>query len=241
MRKLTLGLLAILAVSATVPVANAVYLTPYYNVNNGEQYLDTILTTLYGAGNLTRVYDDYDQIWHNPDGTARAKAKYAGYTQDFGYIHGTAGLSFTGIFRVTGSGYNPAVTNLNSFTPDGSGWYHFDHTLTGNYFRFGDDPSGAQLWSSDEADNGAASGNPASADHMITWRITGTSGGFGGNQIGNHVIAWEDQPIGSSDRDYNDVVVEFGGIDEVPEPGTLFLLGVVLFGAGSVAMRRRRR
>jgi hypothetical protein len=212
--------------------------TPYFAVAGGEPALDTILGSLYGVGNLVRVDDSLDQVWFNSNGHARARAKYAGYDQDFGFLKGTSGMAFTGMFQVTGGGFAPTVTSLNGFAPNAHGWYGYDHRLTGSCFRFADDTE--LTFSSRESDN-AAGGNPSSRDHMITWRITGNGGGFSDNVLGNYVACWEDVSLGRADRDYNDLIVEFGGVGEIPEPGSVVLLGLVLAAGAAAGVRRRAR
>ncbi len=253
MIKLSAYALVGLVLLATIAPTASGFFTPIYAGGGSEPDLfpgainggngKSILDVLYGAGNYTRVADSEDQIWFNPNGSARATAKYAGWTQNFGFIKGTDGSDFTALFQVTASGYNPTTLPMGNL-PYGHGWYAFDHIHTESYFRFGNTPSGAGLWSSRMSDNGLPAGNPdPTSDHMVTWKITGNTGqGFGGNVLGNYVLAWEDQPIGlPSDRDYNDLVVEVTGVTLVPEPTTLAFLGLASSTVGLALLRRRRR
>ncbi len=219
--------------------ANAA-LTPIgpHSWDGDDKLLQSILDTLYGSGNLTRVDDSPypgDQIWMNltDGGTGGiAQAKYAAYSQVFGYIPGVTGGSFVPLFTVQGSGYAADLTI----------------TLSGNsvpgkdtmpLLRWGDDPvhpSGSPdppLWSSLQSDN--ADG----VDHMLTWKITGNAG-HPDNVIGNYVIAWEDLDFrGLTDKDYNDLVVEIHGAAPVPEASTLILFGSGLSGLLFIARKKR--
>jgi hypothetical protein len=184
---------------------------------------DGILDQLYGLGNLQRVNDASDTVWVPANGNATATAKFAAFTQNFGYIPdegepGFADDSFKSLFTVPG-GTNGIGLGGPSATL-GSGNVEFLWALK---------PSGAPLWTSLPSQNSDA------LDHMVTWEIIGNAGdGNENNPVGSWVIAWEDLP-GGGDRDFNDLVVEVS-LAPVPIPPAILLLG-----SGLVAMIGIRR
>jgi len=140
-----------------------------------------ILDNEFGPGNLQRIDDDLDQYWTlmGSQVTVSVVAKYAGFTQNFGFIG--AGNIFTSLLNVP---YMNAQSNT------------FTAVDSGSPFRFGLDPSGSPLFSSAPADNVYCGRLFCSEpyDHMVSWLITG------GDHAGDYVIAWEDlQKLGDRD------------------------------------------
>ena len=181
-----------------------------------------ILDTLYGMGNLQRVDDDtgQEQIWFPANGRATAKAKYAGKTQDFGYIadKGAAGFdddSFVSLFTVSGGIYSMGLSGPSAVLDEGN-----------VPFLWALKPSEAPLWTS------LPSQNDDGLDHMVTWKVVDTPHTW--------VIAWEDLPAdaGKFDADYNDLVLEVT-VSPVPIPPAILLLGSGL--VAMIGVRRRFR
>jgi len=200
-------------------LANAA-LTPVLPNPGGEPDLAEhggILDRYFGLNNLTRVDDDIDKYWEN-NGTVRIKTlgKWAGFRQSFGYID--TDNNFTSLFNVNKSHSRPRA--------------HIHAEDSGSVFRFGLDPSGAPLWSSDPADNGDL------LDHMVTWRINTAESE---RHHADFVIAWEDLH-GGGDQDFNDLVLLVGGDvglhAAVPVPAALLLFGSGILGLATVARRK---
>ena len=153
-----------------------------------------------GGDNLTRV-DDLgtlsDRWWSIGVGAeARPLSSFAGYLSIL--VGWTRPLSSTTSFRTGGpSGYInlPGVPFASSDLLN----------------RFALHTSGGTAFNSAQAD-----------DHLVTFQITGNADQYGrdysANIIGNYILAWEDLPLSLSDRDYNDLVLELGGVRPIAEP-----------------------
>jgi len=175
---------------------------------HAEPVLSRVLNVIYGVGNW-EPYNAPDELWkylyEQEEAEALAQVKFAGANQDFGFISGATGVSFQSLFNVTDSKYlsgSPSTT--------------LTEAQTGSIFRFADDPTRHPLWSSQEIDNSDC------MDHMQTFAI------ISGRSAGNYVVAWEDIS-GLGDSDYQDLVVEVSGVEPVPEPSTILLLGLGCF------------
>ncbi len=184
-----------------------------------------ILDTLYGAGNWTQV-DDWsgsihthgndlnvylsnaglpvtDQVWTDGIVSSFAKARYAGYTQQFGYTTNLVTPSYTNVLNVSGSGYIVSGSGTIDFAP-GTRWAW---ARTGNL--------GGTQYSLDSL-------NSDLKDHMVTFQILN-------QECNTWVLAFEDLWSFKSDWDYNDLVIE---IRCIPAPGAILLggIGVCLVG-----------
>jgi len=141
-----------------------------------------------------------DQIWDDGFTFAKAEAKFAAFTQEFGY---DAGSGYTKLFDVIGSGY--AVSGTGAVNLSGEVWKWVRGGTNGlHYSKDGDNADGA--------------------NHLVTYKVDGLGDGYT-----TWVLFWEDKNVGDpgADWDFNDMVIE---VKAVPLPGAALLgvLGVGL-------------
>ncbi len=177
-----------------------------------------ILDNEFGLDHLLRIDDKFDQYWHVTanEVSVTTVASHAGLSQNFGFIDGDD--NYTSLLYVP-------FANAQTGT--------FTLAESGSPFRFGLDPDGSPLFSSNPDDNVTCSWFfcSGSYDHMVSWLITE------GEFVGDYVLAWEDlTKLG--DRDYNDLVVRVSGVSAVPVPAALWLFTSGLLGLFTVLKRR---
>ncbi|MCX5662433.1 MAG: DUF4114 domain-containing protein [Planctomycetota bacterium] len=189
-------------------------------LSNGIQLVRVQDTGLNAGGTTLGLGDgdptlNNDSLWH--DGTANftAEAKYASFKQSFGY-RVTAGTETAVFTDNNGSGTSgPFLVGPGGFT-----WWRAGTEATTSLLE----------WYSNPAAN-------TGDDHMITFEVLDS----GGNALhGNRtwLLAWEDKPFASADKDYNDFVVE---VVAVPVPAAGLMGLVTLGGAAAVSALRRRK
>lgn len=164
-----------------------------------------------------------DQVWHDGFTDAFAKVRFARDQQSLGYWEGTSGGAFTTLFDVQGRDYDVVGGVMLE-------------DMRGKTWRWGRSRGRGGIHSS------LPSENPDGLDHLVTYKVEGLD--TRGYTV--WLLCWEDLNFSSvpntltSDRDFNDLVVEIRAIAQigVPEPATGVL---ALLSLGGLCVARRRR
>jgi len=144
-----------------------------------------------------KINKTLDKLWVDGIATVNVKAKFAAYSQSFGYLLDSG---YVPLFDVVGDSFNVSGDAVADF-PLGSAW---QWVRSGTGHTFYSDP-----------DN-----NSDKLDHMVTYWVDGLNDGYV-----TWLLFWEDVSgdyCDGSDRDFNDLVVE---IKAIPEPISFLLLG----------------
>ncbi|HEX8915489.1 MAG TPA: hypothetical protein VF796_24260 [Humisphaera sp.] len=189
----------------------------------GNQYGGSFAATANGFTNgavtATRVDDGVDRLWTGGLVTFTPVASFSRSEQSLGLSLAT-GSGYEHLFSVNSFGYvgaSPVTVDLGKNVWD----LTLDNSASGLRTR--------------------SAGPSAADDQMVTYKINGAGGK--GNTF---LLFWEDTPLATSDKDYNDLVVQAkfagaGGPAAVPLPPAVAVGGLTLLGAAGFSAWKRRK
>jgi hypothetical protein len=176
---------------------------------SGQAVTNSIMGQLYGS--WVQLPDDI-QFW-NPDGHAKATAKYAGYWHDVYYNGATSGQMLSAIASYSGNpGMIVGATAVNLPSVGGEVFNLQDVCNVGTWWS---DPS------LNTADNGTV--------HAVKFKILTD---MDGKAVSDEYVVGFDDETGGGDRDFQDIVIQLDAVSTVPEPISILIWS--LFGLGSV-------